>query len=193
MWCGIVTFRPEGIQPASKPVLVPPTDALDAGCIPSGRKVTIPHQQRRGAIRSEPSARDPKSDKPFERPLRRPKEETRGHVSRQGHQPCASGKWPQTPRAARPMETVLARWLIPHKMQPATPLPMRRSDPEITKTSGQFRPGRIRRCCLDFMIKVYVHQLYNFERTHQGKICCGRGPIETMIDGKEIWQENFVN
>ena len=34
---------------------------------------------------------------------------------------------------------------------------------------------------------------YNFERTHQGKMCCGRTPIETMIDGKEIWQEKFVN
>jgi transposase InsO family protein len=34
---------------------------------------------------------------------------------------------------------------------------------------------------------------YNHERTHQGKMCCGRTPIETMIDGKEIWQEKFVN
>ena len=32
----------------------------------------------------------------------------------------------------------------------------------------------------------------NHERTHQGKMCCGRTPIETMIDGKEIWQEKFV-
>ena len=34
---------------------------------------------------------------------------------------------------------------------------------------------------------------YNHERTHQGKMCCGRIPIETMIDGKEIWKEKFVN
>ena len=34
---------------------------------------------------------------------------------------------------------------------------------------------------------------YNFERTHQGKMCCGGTPIETMIDGKEIWREKFVN
>ena len=34
---------------------------------------------------------------------------------------------------------------------------------------------------------------YNHERTHQGKMCCGRTPIETMIDGKEIWKEKFVN
>ena len=34
---------------------------------------------------------------------------------------------------------------------------------------------------------------YNHERTHQGKMCCGRTPIKTMIDGKEIWQGKFVN
>jgi len=33
---------------------------------------------------------------------------------------------------------------------------------------------------------------YNYERTHQGKMCCGRTPVETMIDGKEIWKEKFV-
>ncbi len=27
----------------------------------------------------------------------------------------------------------------------------------------------------------------------QGKMCCGRTPIETMIEGKEIWREKFVN
>ena len=30
---------------------------------------------------------------------------------------------------------------------------------------------------------------YNNERTHQGKICCGRTPIETLIDGKAVWAE----
>lgn len=30
---------------------------------------------------------------------------------------------------------------------------------------------------------------YNNERTHQGKMCCGRTPIETFIDGKQIWAE----
>jgi len=34
---------------------------------------------------------------------------------------------------------------------------------------------------------------YNRERTHQGKICCGRTPFDTMLDGKTIWQEKFVN
>lgn len=30
---------------------------------------------------------------------------------------------------------------------------------------------------------------YNNERTHQGKMCCGRTPMETLIDGKRIWAE----
>lgn len=30
---------------------------------------------------------------------------------------------------------------------------------------------------------------YNNERTHQGKMCCGRTPMETFLDGKRIWQE----
>lgn len=30
---------------------------------------------------------------------------------------------------------------------------------------------------------------YNNERTHQGKICCGRTPLETLTDGKTIWAE----
>jgi len=34
---------------------------------------------------------------------------------------------------------------------------------------------------------------YNNERTHQRKMCCGRTPIETLIDGKKIWKEKFFN
>ena len=34
---------------------------------------------------------------------------------------------------------------------------------------------------------------YNNERTHQGKICCGRTPFDTMMEGKEIWKEKFIN
>lgn len=30
---------------------------------------------------------------------------------------------------------------------------------------------------------------YNNERTHQGKMCCGRTPMETLLDGKSIWAE----
>lgn len=33
---------------------------------------------------------------------------------------------------------------------------------------------------------------YNNERTHQGKVCCGRTPIQTLEDGKQIWKEKFV-
>jgi transposase InsO family protein len=34
---------------------------------------------------------------------------------------------------------------------------------------------------------------YNNERTHQGKICCERTPFDTMIEGKQIWKEKFIN
>lgn len=30
---------------------------------------------------------------------------------------------------------------------------------------------------------------YNNQRTHQGKMCCGRTPAETLLDGKQIWDE----
>ncbi len=33
---------------------------------------------------------------------------------------------------------------------------------------------------------------YNTHRTHQGKMCCGRTPMETLIAGKEIWKEKFI-
>ncbi len=35
-------------------------------------------------------------------------------------------------------------------------------------------------------------QYYNNERTHQGKMCCGRTPMETLEDGKSICQEKMV-
>ena len=34
---------------------------------------------------------------------------------------------------------------------------------------------------------------YNNERTHQGKMCCGRTPIATLNDGKQIWKEKLVH
>ncbi len=34
---------------------------------------------------------------------------------------------------------------------------------------------------------------YNTERTHQGKMCCGGTPFQTMIEGKQIWKEKSVN
>ena len=30
---------------------------------------------------------------------------------------------------------------------------------------------------------------YNNNRTHQGKVCCGRTPMQTLLDGKLIWEE----
>ena len=33
---------------------------------------------------------------------------------------------------------------------------------------------------------------YNNERTHQGKMCCGRTPMQTLVDGKRIWKEKFL-
>jgi len=30
------------------------------------------------------------------------------------------------------------------------------------------------------------------EQTHQGKMCCGRTPMVTLEDGKQIWQEKKV-
>lgn len=36
-------------------------------------------------------------------------------------------------------------------------------------------------------------QYYNYERTHQGKMCCGRTPMETFLDGKKIWSEKVGN
>lgn len=34
---------------------------------------------------------------------------------------------------------------------------------------------------------------YNNDRTHQGKMCCGRTPMETLTDGKQIWKEKFIH
>jgi transposase InsO family protein len=33
---------------------------------------------------------------------------------------------------------------------------------------------------------------YNNERTHEGKMCCGRTPFATMLAGKEIWNEKVA-
>ena len=34
---------------------------------------------------------------------------------------------------------------------------------------------------------------YNNDRTHQGKMCCGRTPIQTLNDGIAIWKEKAFN
>ncbi|MBW9267912.1 MAG: IS481 family transposase [Candidatus Thiodiazotropha sp. (ex. Lucinisca nassula)] len=35
--------------------------------------------------------------------------------------------------------------------------------------------------------------LYNNERTHQGKMCCGRTPMQTLRDGRKLWDEKVGN
>jgi transposase InsO family protein len=34
---------------------------------------------------------------------------------------------------------------------------------------------------------------YNNERTHQGKMCNGRTPMQTLIDAKEVWKQKQLN
>lgn len=34
---------------------------------------------------------------------------------------------------------------------------------------------------------------YNEERTHQGKMCCGRTPMQTLLDGKELVRQKINN
>lgn len=34
---------------------------------------------------------------------------------------------------------------------------------------------------------------YNNERTHQGKMCCGRTPMATLLDGKRVRAEKNLN
>lgn len=34
---------------------------------------------------------------------------------------------------------------------------------------------------------------YNTHRTHQGRMCCGRTPMQTLIAGKEAWNEKVQN
>jgi transposase InsO family protein len=41
-------------------------------------------------------------------------------------------------------------------------------------------------------LDTWVHE-YNNERTHQGKMCCGRTPMQTFIDGKTKWIEKVVD
>jgi len=34
--------------------------------------------------------------------------------------------------------------------------------------------------------------IINHDRTHQGKMCCGRTPMQTLIDGKEVWNDKIT-
>ena len=33
---------------------------------------------------------------------------------------------------------------------------------------------------------------YNSARTHQGKMCCGKTPMQTLIDAKEVWDDKIT-
>ncbi len=33
---------------------------------------------------------------------------------------------------------------------------------------------------------------YNNHRTHQGKMCCGRTPMQTLKEGKDIWMDKQI-
>jgi hypothetical protein len=33
---------------------------------------------------------------------------------------------------------------------------------------------------------------YNNQQTHQDKMCCGRTPMATLMDGKSVWKEKFL-
>lgn len=33
---------------------------------------------------------------------------------------------------------------------------------------------------------------YNDHRTHQGKMCCGRTPLQTLLEGKEAWRDKIA-
>ena len=60
-----------------------------------------------------------------------------------------------------------------------------------------YRPGpslqkNVRKIFYVIDLDEWLHY-YNNERTHQGKMCCGRTPMETLIDGKQIWQEKFIH
>lgn len=58
---------------------------------------------------------------------------------------------------------------------------------------------------ITFRKKIYINieelqndldewlQYYNNKRTHQGKMCCGRTPIQTLVDGKRLWKEKSFN
>ncbi len=36
-------------------------------------------------------------------------------------------------------------------------------------------------------------ETYNNERAHQGKMCCGRTPLQTLLDGRSVWEEKVSN
>jgi hypothetical protein len=54
------------------------------------------------------------------------------------------------------------------------------------------------RCKIYHSIEELQHDLdewvmyYNCMRTHQGKMCCERIPMQTLIDAKEVWDDKIT-
>mgnify|MGYP003589545521 CR=1 FL=1 len=44
---------------------------------------------------------------------------------------------------------------------------------------------------LQYDLDLWLEE-YNYRRTHQGKMCCGRTPMVTLEDGKQFWKEKFI-
>lgn len=44
---------------------------------------------------------------------------------------------------------------------------------------------------LQFDLDLWL-EVFNHESAHQGKMCCGKTPMEKLEDGKQIWQEKKV-
>ena len=64
----------------------------------------------------------------------------------------------------------------------------------MISSSGKYikkRPRRFRLETLQEDLDEWM-RYYNNDRTHQGKMCCGRTPFETLEDGKGLWEEKLV-
>jgi hypothetical protein len=44
---------------------------------------------------------------------------------------------------------------------------------------------------LQINLNDWLHR-YNHDRTHQDKKCCGQGPLRTLIDAKEDWNDKIT-
>lgn len=75
-------------------------------------------------------------------------------------------------------------------------------DPQINGICGRFHKTILQEFCqVAFRRKLYLSleelqtdldawiNSYNSERTHQGKMCCGRTPMQTLLEGKHLWME----
>ena len=61
------------------------------------------------------------------------------------------------------------------------------------KHRARTRDDNNREPCVRRYCGSWGAELYNNERTHQGKVCEGRTPMQTLEDGKEIWKEKFLD